>query len=134
MFDGIFVLLHQIPVAGLAQDRDLYFFHVRCRVMLFRAGKGRCLTRGMRGRKIRSPELRSRFQVAARGGPLETQLRAGLRRAELRPANLPRQVETDFLCPFRPLQFRSLQLPFCARFHRTGVLRLRRGTRHGIPT
>ena len=53
---------------------------------------------------------------------------------ELRPANLPRQVETDFLCPFRPLQFRSLQLPFCARFHRTGVLRLRRGTRHGIPT
>lgn len=33
----------------------------------------------MRGRKIRSPELRSRFQVAARGGPLETQLRAGLR-------------------------------------------------------
>ena len=45
-----------------------------------------------------------------------------------------KQLKTDFLCPFRPLQFRSLQLPFCARFHRTGVLRLRRGTRHGIPT
>lgn len=65
---------------------------------------------------------------------MEQRAIAGLRKAELRPANLPRQVETDFLCPFRPLQFRSLQLPFCARFHRTGVLRLRRGTRHGIPT
>ena len=42
-----------------------------------------------RGRKIRSLELLSRFQAAARGGPLEGQLRAGLRRAELRPADSP---------------------------------------------